>query len=78
MKTMDYREFLHLCSSWKIFPGLLSKTHLTDIFKVCMHTIIIRTETSESLSITYRNTLKIEIDRRQIHRRTLTMREGTS
>jgi hypothetical protein len=35
MKTMDYREFLGMCLSWKIFPGLLTKTQLTDIFKVC-------------------------------------------
>ena len=30
---MDYREFLGLCSQWKIFPSLLSKSALADIFK---------------------------------------------
>ena len=33
MKTMDYREFLGLCSQWNIFPTLLSKTTLSEIFK---------------------------------------------
>jgi len=36
---VDYREFLHVCSEWKIFPGVLSKTRLSDIFKVCMSVV---------------------------------------
>jgi hypothetical protein len=33
LKTMDYKEFVGLCTHLKIFPTLLSRTQLSEIFK---------------------------------------------